>query len=178
MGPQKGDGSCRSSAGNTGFPVSCILRANHGRHIMRAAPATSPTRRAISGNARRHASRLAGFGRVTQTTPSKRPSTVIAANGLTPIKYPVVIAASRRNPVCWVSRQRRNACPASTVKKAAGRSVPPVDIDHDTTGVLTRKSAASNPIRKERRWRSEEHTSELQSRQYLVCRLLLEKKKK
>src|SRR3712207_8293045 len=34
----------------------------------------------------------------------------------------------------------------------------------------------------ERPWpielRSEEHTSELQSRQYLVCRLLLEKKKK
>src|SRR3712207_6958415 len=28
-----------------------------------------------------------------------------------------------------------------------------------------------------RRARSEEHTSELQSRQYLVCRLLLEKKK-
>src|SRR3712207_8714195 len=28
------------------------------------------------------------------------------------------------------------------------------------------------------RYRSEEHTSELQSRQYLVCRLLLEKKKK
>src|SRR3712207_7136682 len=30
----------------------------------------------------------------------------------------------------------------------------------------------------ERPVRSEEHTSELQSRQYLVCRLLLEKKKK
>src|SRR3712207_7583759 len=29
-----------------------------------------------------------------------------------------------------------------------------------------------------KRHRSEEHTSELQSRQYLVCRLLLEKKKK
>src|SRR5690625_7063819 len=28
------------------------------------------------------------------------------------------------------------------------------------------------------RWRSEEHTSELQSRGHLVCRLLLEKKKK
>src|SRR5437762_9055522 len=28
-----------------------------------------------------------------------------------------------------------------------------------------------------RRWRSEEHTSELQSPMYLVCRLLLEKKK-
>src|SRR5947209_15076959 len=32
--------------------------------------------------------------------------------------------------------------------------------------------------RRRRRIRSEEHTSELQSRQYLVCRLLLEKKKK
>src|SRR3712207_8110243 len=31
--------------------------------------------------------------------------------------------------------------------------------------------------RRPRRRRSEEHTSELQSRQYLVCRLLLEKKK-
>src|SRR5438445_1207439 len=33
-------------------------------------------------------------------------------------------------------------------------------------------------IRKSTSLRSEEHTSELQSRQYLVCRLLLEKKKK
>src|SRR3712207_8779413 len=41
-------------------------------------------------------------------------------------------------------------------------------------------SAASLPQQKEEDWpraRSEEHTSELQSRQYLVCRLLLEKKK-
>src|SRR3712207_8005393 len=33
-------------------------------------------------------------------------------------------------------------------------------------------------LRRRRRRRSEEHTSELQSRQYLVCRLLLEKKNK
>src|SRR3712207_7015697 len=33
------------------------------------------------------------------------------------------------------------------------------------------------PARHHGRCRSEEHTSELQSRQYLVCRLLLEKKK-
>src|SRR3712207_8199595 len=32
------------------------------------------------------------------------------------------------------------------------------------------------PLRTNFRTRSEEHTSELQSRQYLVCRLLLEKK--
>src|SRR3712207_8546516 len=38
----------------------------------------------------------------------------------------------------------------------------------------------TNPIRAavDGAMRSEEHTSELQSRQYLVCRLLLEKKKK
>src|SRR3712207_7824687 len=48
-------------------------------------------------------------------------------------------------------------------------------------------AAASEPVEHHRRReqhrrrvgdRSEEHTSELQSRQYLVCRLLLEKKKK
>src|SRR5437764_10749248 len=36
----------------------------------------------------------------------------------------------------------------------------------------------SDYYRGEQRWRSEEHTSELQSPMYLVCRLLLEKKKK
>src|SRR3712207_7000383 len=36
---------------------------------------------------------------------------------------------------------------------------------------------ADRTIRLSSRLRSEEHTSELQSRQYLVCRLLLEKKK-
>src|SRR3712207_8694683 len=40
-------------------------------------------------------------------------------------------------------------------------------------------SASENPCADELRIaRSEEHTSELQSRQYLVCRLLLEKKNK
>src|SRR3712207_8080937 len=36
---------------------------------------------------------------------------------------------------------------------------------------------SANQRMRRRKWRSEEHTSELQSRQYLVCRLLLEKKK-
>src|SRR3712207_8924133 len=36
---------------------------------------------------------------------------------------------------------------------------------------------ASEPAGEDAAGRSEEHTSELQSRQYLVCRLLLEKKK-
>src|SRR5690625_6896383 len=49
--------------------------------------------------------------------------------------------------------------------------------------VLGRNWAASfvldaRAMTKSLRWRSEEHTSELQSRGHLVCRLLLEKKKK
>src|SRR3712207_8480393 len=43
------------------------------------------------------------------------------------------------------------------------------------------RSTAINPgeaVEEKVSLRSEEHTSELQSRQYLVCRLLLEKKKK
>src|SRR3712207_7293119 len=56
------------------------------------------------------------------------------------------------------------------------------------SGSLTQAPAASRassactaawaPCRQGGQGRSEEHTSELQSRQYLVCRLLLEKKKK
>src|SRR3712207_791363 len=59
--------------------------------------------------------------------------------------------------------------------------------DLRTTAVLESESNAPNhaaschpkpSIRVVRGARSEEHTSELQSRQYLVCRLLLEKKNK
>src|SRR3712207_8359120 len=42
---------------------------------------------------------------------------------------------------------------------------------------VTTADRASEPRQPSRLLRSEEHTSELQSRQYLVCRLLLEKKK-
>src|SRR3712207_7824590 len=54
-------------------------------------------------------------------------------------------------------------------------------LDNMLYGVATARRAwvtAAN-VANTRPWaRSEEHTSELQSRQYLVCRLLLEKKKK
>src|SRR3712207_8360066 len=44
--------------------------------------------------------------------------------------------------------------------------------------VLLRPDVSRAALDQADRGRSEEHTSELQSRQYLVCRLLLEKKKK
>src|SRR3712207_6866159 len=46
--------------------------------------------------------------------------------------------------------------------------------DDEVHRVAAQVDRRRHPVR---RRRSEEHTSELQSRQYLVCRLLLEKKK-
>src|SRR2546425_8014724 len=54
------------------------------------------------------------------------------------------------------------------------RAQPHIQLRDGDDGRLLRRAAASHPGR---RRRSEEHTSELQSLAYLVCRLLLEKKK-
>src|SRR3712207_7660784 len=64
-------------------------------------------------------------------------------------------------------------------------------LDEECVGLCPRSKPANPSPLKRSMWfnskqreepyqglRSEEHTSELQSRQYLVCRLLLEKKKK
>src|SRR5205809_5903975 len=50
----------------------------------------------------------------------------------------------------------------------------PISVGFRTNSMAVGTWAASTPAS----WRSEEHTSELQSRLHLVCRLLLEKKKK
>src|SRR3712207_9006290 len=75
-------------------------------------------------------------------------------------------SAARRDPMdAHLGKAERDQCP----RRLGGIAVPPrlrrqfiaeLGLPH-TGGVL----------------RSEEHTSELQSRQYIVCRLLLEKKK-
>src|SRR5947209_16848562 len=67
----------------------------------------------------------------------------------------------------------RNACRLGAVAiafRSGRKSKERVPVAH-----ISRIS--SNGRVRHRRGRSEEHTSELQSRQYLVCRLLLEKKK-
>src|SRR3712207_6919362 len=61
----------------------------------------------------------------------------------------------------------------SPVQSARGKLWSALDLETEERPHLCAKHVAE-----ERGCRSEEHTSELQSRQYLVCRLLLEKKKK
>src|SRR3712207_7831122 len=65
-------------------------------------------------------------------------------------------SSTRRTPPRWsASARARRGCATSSASSSASRWATPA-----------------------RPARSEEHTSELQSRQYLVCRLLLEKKNK
>src|SRR5258707_10261618 len=64
--------------------------------------------------------------------------------------------------------------PAVPSASALGRSCTRI-VARPAAGTRNDSGAAAP---KRRGGRSEEHTSELQSRQYLVCRLLLEKKKR
>src|SRR3712207_8449203 len=66
--------------------------------------------------------------------------------------------------------------PASAL--AVGLLFQMIDMTADQLGDNTSRSSYPTPIVETEQNRSEEHTSELQSRQYFVCRLLLEKKKK
>src|SRR3712207_8319537 len=64
-----------------------------------------------------------------------------------------------------------------TTSSTAGMAIlVPMMLSFFAMGFVDLVGIASNFVQKD--LRSEEHTSELQSRQYLVCRLLLEKKKK
>src|SRR2546422_7809037 len=54
---------------------------------------------------------------------------------------------------------------------------PVIEPGHTFATITDKISAIVLRRRTSRGWRSEEHTSELQSRLHLVCRLLLEKKK-
>src|SRR3712207_6949797 len=87
--------------------------------------------------------------------------------------FPYTTLFRSRGARCGGRRRSRSGCPGSARPAAPSRP---------TTAVRGRRPCTRGPIARRRRAgagraRSEEHTSELQSRQYLVCRLLLEKKK-
>src|SRR5438445_2119451 len=76
-----------------------------------------------------------------------------------PINVGAEIQLSRQDAMpASVPRQKRDLAPFQRTQHVGIRRIPERRLLFDLT-------------------RSEEHTSELQSRQYLVCRLLLEKKK-
>src|SRR2546422_6228366 len=65
------------------------------------------------------------------------------------------------------------------VHRFVARRLPaPLNVGGVAAAALARERHALQRHALRRRQRSEEHTSELQSRLHLVCRLLLEKKKK
>src|SRR3712207_6850659 len=71
-------------------------------------------------------------------------------------------------------RPGRARCPAARAPVRRPEQVALPELPSASPQVASDAVASDCPAR----FRSEEHTSELQSRQYLVCRLLLEKKKK
>src|SRR5687768_17658076 len=117
------------------------------------------------------------FMYVTGTTESATPASTRASHAsstwaslaMSAIEQP---AARSGRITCWWSAVRMSAdsamkwTPQKTMNSASGRAA------------ASRASLKESPVTSANSIRSEEHTSELQSRLHLVCRLLLEKKKK
>src|SRR3712207_7208214 len=80
-------------------------------------------------------------------------------------------------PYTTLFRSRRMLVPGGTVVHVHATTHEGVDTDAPLPRPRPPRAAIDRLLRQVLGPRSEEHTSELQSRQYLVCRLLLEKKK-
>src|SRR5690606_40100172 len=91
----------------------------------------------------------------------------LALHDALPISTPVVMS--------W---DRFNLPMLQRIKPGMPRSMPCLEISNASRSITPSYRGRHLPIRKSRGldYRSEEHTSELQSRENLVCRLLLEKK--
>src|SRR5689334_23496247 len=87
--------------------------------------------------------------------------------------YTTLFRSVAKTRQCRVPRGQGR--PARAPPVGGDRAAPPAQAGTDEVGALSqrRDNAACRAVR-----RSEEHTSELQSQFHLVCRLLLEKKKK
>src|SRR3712207_8106329 len=81
-------------------------------------------------------------------------------------------------PVCTSSESRylTRSTALSGALSATAQASPPPSCASGSPAPPSTAGNGNQPVFSPRR--SEEHTSELQSRQYLVCRLLLEKKKR
>src|SRR2546429_2854659 len=97
------------------------------------------------------------------------------------------MAAHLQSRTLWAERQVEEFLSLPLVSEFVFRSPQTVDgsqrevadflVTCDAPGILISQKCQEDPTVRTARKRSEEHTSELQSRLHLVCRLLLEKKK-
>src|SRR5207253_10809437 len=106
-------------------------------------------------------------------TPAHSPLTILHTAPATPA--PHTLSLHDALPICARTRSRMaiKPVPSSPFLRLGARPTP--------SSSTSRRSSPSIAVSATRTWRaprSEEHTSELQSRGHLVCRLLLEKKKK
>src|SRR5437763_13303464 len=87
---------------------------------------------------------------------------------MTKIRFALVLAVSLTLAPSWQAQEPwRDACIQRCVTQTA-----PADPEMQRQEIISLEKEAARAIQ-----RSEEHTSELQSPMYLVCRFLLEKKK-
>src|SRR2546430_13076585 len=81
---------------------------------------------------------------------------------------------SARNSSRWRTRLGGISLNTSSNMVSGSSEGPPVRVPYDSASFQQALTCASSSF-SSRPWRSEEHTSELQSQSNLVCRLLLEK---
>src|SRR3712207_8297388 len=96
---------------------------------------------------------------------------------LGPVFFFLMIRLPPRSTLFPYTTLFRSPAPASAPRSLTARARPGRRPPPSGPRVAARKSSRHHGGDVPGSLRSEEHTSELQSRQYLVCRLLLEKKK-
>src|SRR5215203_6404927 len=93
----------------------------------------------------------------------------------TRLVVPPIVAPDATTGACWETTSPVTLAPLCSSTRPLNTTTSPLTRPEMVTGA---SKAVRDPSTVPSTVRSEEHTSELQSRQYLVCRLLLEKKNK
>src|SRR3712207_8197015 len=89
--------------------------------------------------------------------------------------YTTLFRSSSKPPMCWLPPRRSEPSRHPPAPKRRQRPWNRMPLHRGPSPQRSQEGQLGSAV--EPHIRSEEHTSELQSRQYLVCRLLLEKKK-
>src|SRR2546425_9423429 len=152
--------------------------SNSGRATLPTIPCSAAARAIASGG-----SRIAAGGPATRSTPSWKPSTPASATPTARPSGPLMSVAAWRPRLSSMMTNRNSTMMApaytSTWSTAMNWASSTTNSAASENSVTTSHRALATGLRRGmQKTRSEEHTSELQSLAYIVCRLLLEKKKK